>query len=61
MNDFIAEGGDGYGVFVKAHRIVDLRTSELLVQLLADYLARTGTIDTSGAPRIRFVSQPSTP
>ncbi len=61
VNDFVAGGGDGYDVLVKAHRIVDLRTSELLVRHLADYLKQTGTIDSTGAPRLHAVSQASTP
>jgi len=61
VNDFIAAGGDGYGVLIKAHRIIDLRTSELLVQHLADYLTQADRITPNGAPRLRLVSQASTP
>ncbi len=61
VNDFIAAGGDGYDVLVKAHRIVDVRTAGLLVRHLADYLTQAGTIGTIGAPRLRLVSQASTP
>ena len=61
VNDFLAGGGDGYDVLIKAHRIVDLRTSELLVRHLADYLSQAGTIGTAGAPRLHLVSEASTP
>ncbi len=61
VNDFVAVGGDGYDVLAKAHRIVDLRTAELLVQHLTDYLSQAGTIEAAGAPRLRLVSPPSTP
>ena len=61
VNDFIAAGGDGYGVLINAHRIVDLRTSELLVRHLSDYLTQAGTIGTAGAPRLHLVSEASTP
>jgi 2',3'-cyclic-nucleotide 2'-phosphodiesterase (5'-nucleotidase family) len=58
VNDFVAAGGD---VLAKAHRIVDLRTADLLVQLLADYLAQAGSMEATGAPRLRLVSAESTP
>jgi 2',3'-cyclic-nucleotide 2'-phosphodiesterase (5'-nucleotidase family) len=61
VNDFVAGGGDGYDVLAKAHRIVDLRTADLLVQHLTDYLAQAGTIEAAGAPRLRLVSPASTP
>jgi 2',3'-cyclic-nucleotide 2'-phosphodiesterase (5'-nucleotidase family) len=61
VNDFVAEGGDGYDLLAKAHRIVDLRTADLLVQHLADYLAQAGTIEAAGAPRLRLVSPEATP
>jgi hypothetical protein len=48
-------------VLVNAQRVVDLRTSKLLVQHLAEYLTLAGAIDTAVAPRLRIVSQPSTP
>jgi 2',3'-cyclic-nucleotide 2'-phosphodiesterase (5'-nucleotidase family) len=61
VNDFIAGGGDGYDVLVNAQRVVDLRTSKLLVQHLADYLAQAVAIDTAAASRLRMVSQAPTP
>jgi 2',3'-cyclic-nucleotide 2'-phosphodiesterase (5'-nucleotidase family) len=61
VNDFIAAGGDGYDVLAKAHRIVDLRTAELLVQHLTDYLAQGGAIEAAGPARLRLVSPASTP
>jgi 2',3'-cyclic-nucleotide 2'-phosphodiesterase (5'-nucleotidase family) len=61
VNDFVAVGGDGYDVLAKAHRIVDLRTADLLVQHLTDYLAQAGAIEATGAPRLRLVSPASTP
>lgn len=61
VNDFVAAGGDGYDVLAKTHRIVDLRTADLLVQHLADYLTQAGSIEAAGAPRLRLVSPGSTP
>lgn len=61
VNDFVGAGGDGYDVLAKAHRIVDLRTADLPVQLLADYLAQAGSIEATGEPRLRLVSAESTP
>jgi 5'-nucleotidase/UDP-sugar diphosphatase len=61
VNDFVAEGGDGYDVLAKAHRIVDLRTADLLVQYLTDYLAQAGPMEAAGAPRLRLLSSGATP
>ena len=61
VNDFVAEGGDGYDVLAKAHRIVDLRTADLLVQYLTDYLVQAGPMEAAGAPRLRLVSSGVTP
>jgi 2',3'-cyclic-nucleotide 2'-phosphodiesterase (5'-nucleotidase family) len=61
VNDFIAAGGDGYDMMANAHRIVDLRTSELLVRHLAEYLTQSGAIGTSASTRLHLVSPSSAP
>jgi hypothetical protein len=50
---FIAKGGDGYQVLIKAPRLVDLQAAKLLVGQVADYITAAGKFDTTLAPRVR--------
>jgi len=53
VNGFIAKGGDGYQMLVKAPRLIDLPAAELLVGDVAAYITTTGGIDASPAPRVK--------
>ena len=53
VNDFMANGGDGYDMLVKAPRLIDLPDAEPLVGHVASYIAATGGINATLAPRVR--------
>jgi 5'-nucleotidase / UDP-sugar diphosphatase len=53
VNDFMANGGDGYDMLVKAPRLIDLPDAEPLVVHVASYIAATGGIDATLTPRVR--------
>ena len=53
VNDFMAKGGDGYEMLVKAPRLIDLPNAEPLVGHVASYIAAAGGIDATLAPRVR--------
>ena len=52
-NDFMAGGGDGYDMLVKAKRVNGAGEGRLLTQILADYLGAKGTIAQAPDGRIR--------
>jgi 2',3'-cyclic-nucleotide 2'-phosphodiesterase (5'-nucleotidase family) len=56
VNEFIAGGGDGYTMLMRAPRLVGLQTSELLVNHVVDYLSATGHVAADPERRIRPVS-----
>lgn len=56
VNEFMAAGGDGYGMLVKAPRLIGLQTSELLVNHVVAYISATGGI--AGRPESRVVAVP---
>lgn len=47
-NDFMAKGGDGYGVFAGKTSIIDARSAKLVATQVIDYIAARGAI----APRV---------
>jgi 2',3'-cyclic-nucleotide 2'-phosphodiesterase (5'-nucleotidase family) len=53
VNDFIADGGDGYEMLVKAPRLIDLPSAELLAGHVANYIAATGGMGATLAPRVK--------
>lgn len=53
VNGFIAKGGDGYQMLVKAPRIIDLEAAQPLIGQVADYIAAAGGIDTTLARRVK--------
>ena len=53
VNGFIAKGGDGYEMLVKAPRIIDLEAAQPLVGQVADYITAAGKIDVTLAPRVK--------
>jgi 2',3'-cyclic-nucleotide 2'-phosphodiesterase (5'-nucleotidase family) len=56
VNEFIAAGGDGYGMLIKAPRLIGLQTSELLVNHVVDYISAGGGI--AGSPDSRVLPVP---
>jgi 5'-nucleotidase / UDP-sugar diphosphatase len=56
VNEFIAAGGDGYAMLVKAPRLVGLQTSELLVNHVVEYLSASGHIGGAAEQRVTPVS-----
>ena len=56
VNEFIAAGGDGYAMLIKAPRLIGLQTSELLVNHVVEYLSGSGQIGGAVEQRVTPVS-----
>jgi 5'-nucleotidase / UDP-sugar diphosphatase len=56
VNEFMAAGGDGYGMLVKAPRLIGLQISELLVNHVVAYISISGGI--AGLQESRVVPVP---
>jgi len=56
VNEFIAAGGDGYAMLVKAPRLVGLQTSELLVNHVVKHLSASGQMSGAVEQRVMPVS-----
>jgi 5'-nucleotidase / UDP-sugar diphosphatase len=56
VNEFIAAGGDGYAMLIKAPRLIGLQTSELLVNHVVEYLSGAGQIGGAVEQRVTPVS-----
>ncbi|GEO80794.1 multifunctional 2',3'-cyclic-nucleotide 2'-phosphodiesterase/5'-nucleotidase/3'-nucleotidase [Pararhodospirillum oryzae] len=54
-NDFIANGGDGYDILVRAPRLVDASAARLMTTLVGEYIKAQGTVDL--APEGRLVKR----
>lgn len=52
-NDFMARGGDGYGMLAAARTRVDERSSKLMASQVMDYVATQGTVSPAVEGRIR--------
>ena len=56
VNEFIAAGGDGYAMLVKAPRLVDLQTPELLVDHVVRHLSASDQMGGAVEQRVTPVS-----
>jgi 2',3'-cyclic-nucleotide 2'-phosphodiesterase (5'-nucleotidase family) len=51
-NDFMANGGDGYGVFKGARQLITLIDAQLMASQVIDYVAAKGTVSPEVEGRI---------